>query len=42
MRIAYQSMREIWHGRKGVTDLRMAGYILAIERVAASYRAKGL
>jgi glutamate dehydrogenase (NAD(P)+) len=42
MRIAYQSMREIWHGRQGVTDLRMAGYILAIERVAASYRAKGL
>lgn len=42
MRIAYQSMREIWHGRNDVDDLRMAAYIVAIDRVAASYRAKGL
>ncbi len=42
MRIAYQSMREIWHGRPGVTDLRMAAYIVAIDRVAKSYRSKGL
>lgn len=42
MRTAYQSMREIWHSRPEVTDLRMAAYIVAIERVAASYRAKGL
>ena len=42
MRIAYQSMREVWHSRQEVTDLRMAAYIVAIERVAASYRAKGL
>jgi glutamate dehydrogenase (NAD(P)+) len=42
MRTAYQSMREIWHGRDDVPDLRMAAYIVAISRVAASYRAKGL
>ncbi|MDP7152149.1 MAG: Glu/Leu/Phe/Val dehydrogenase [Paracoccaceae bacterium] len=42
MRIAYQSMREVWHGRDDVQDLRTAAYIVAIERVAASYRAKGL
>ncbi|WP_415183625.1 Glu/Leu/Phe/Val family dehydrogenase [Phaeovulum sp.] len=42
MRIAYQSMREIWHGRPEVTDLRMAAYIVAIDRVAQSYRSKGL
>ncbi len=42
MRIAYQSMREVWHGRNDVDDLRMAAYIVAIGRVAASYRAKGL
>jgi glutamate dehydrogenase (NAD(P)+) len=42
MRIAYQSMREVWHGRNDVDDLRMAAYIVAIDRVAASYRAKGL
>jgi glutamate dehydrogenase (NAD(P)+) len=42
MRIAYQSMREVWHGRDDVHDLRVAAYIVAIDRVAKSYRAKGL
>ncbi|MEM1004814.1 MAG: Glu/Leu/Phe/Val dehydrogenase [Pseudomonadota bacterium] len=42
MRIAYQSMREVWHSRDDVDDLRTAAYIVAIERVSSSYRAKGL
>lgn len=42
MRIAYQSISEVWHGRDDVTDLRTAAFIVAIGRVAASYRAKGL
>jgi glutamate dehydrogenase (NAD(P)+) len=42
MRTAYQSMRAVWRGRPEVPDLRTAAYIVAIERVAASYRAKGL
>ncbi len=42
MRAAYQSMREVWHGRDEVKDLRVAAYLVAIGRVAASYRAKGL
>ena len=42
MRIAYQSMREVWHGRDDVEDLRTAAYIVAVDRVAKSYRAKGL
>jgi len=42
MRAAYQSMREVWHGREEVGDLRVAAYLVAIDRVAASYRAKGL
>ena len=42
MRVAYQAMREIWHARDDVDDLRMAAFIVAIERIAASYRAKGL
>ena len=42
MRIAYQSMREIWHGRDDVQDLRMAAYLVSIDKVASSYRAKGL
>ncbi len=42
MRIAYQSMRDVWHSRDDVEDLRTAAYLVSIEKVAASYRAKGL
>ena len=42
MRAAYQAMREVWHGREGVTDLRVAAYIVSVSRIAASYRTKGL
>ncbi len=42
MRTAYQHMRHMWHTRDDVHDLRTAAYIVAIERVAASYRTKGL
>ncbi|MDK3075465.1 Glu/Leu/Phe/Val dehydrogenase [Sedimentitalea sp. JM2-8] len=42
MRIAYQSMRDVWHEREDVEDLRTAAYLVAIGKVAASYRAKGL
>ncbi|WP_372891881.1 Glu/Leu/Phe/Val family dehydrogenase [Rhodosalinus sp.] len=42
MRTAYQSMREVWNARSDVPDLRTAAYLVAIERVAASYTAKGL
>ena len=42
MRSALQSMRTLWHERKTVTDLRTAAYLVSIEKVAASYKAKGL
>ncbi|PRD38739.1 UNVERIFIED_CONTAM: glutamate dehydrogenase [Trichonephila clavipes] len=42
MRTAYQSMREVWHSRNDVEDLRVAAYIVAIDRVAKTYRSKGL
>ena len=42
MRMAYQSMRGVWHDRDDVADLRTAAYIVAIDRVAESYKAKGL
>ncbi len=42
MRTAYQSMREVWHERPEVGDLRTAAYLVAIQRVADSYKAKGL
>ncbi|RLJ60459.1 glutamate dehydrogenase (NAD(P)+) [Litoreibacter meonggei] len=42
MRTAYQAMRAVWHGRDDVEDLRIAAYLVAIDRIASSYRAKGL
>ena len=39
---AYQSMREVWHAREDVEDLRVAAYLVAIERIAKSYQTKGL
>ncbi|QCO57399.1 Glu/Leu/Phe/Val dehydrogenase (plasmid) [Pseudorhodobacter turbinis] len=42
MRTAYQAMREVWHGRNDVEDLRVAAYIVSISRVAATYQSKGL
>ncbi|HHL21301.1 MAG TPA: Glu/Leu/Phe/Val dehydrogenase [Aliiroseovarius sp.] len=42
MRTAYQAMRETWHSRDDVPNLRMAAYLVAIDRVAQSYTAKGL
>ncbi len=42
MRTAYQAMREVWHSRPDVEDLRMAAYLVSIGRVAQTYRSKGL
>jgi glutamate dehydrogenase (NAD(P)+) len=42
MRTAYQAMHRVWQERDDVKDLRTAAYLVAIERVASSYRAKGL
>lgn len=42
MRDALQSMRHVLRSRDDVHDYRTAAYIVAISRVADSYRAKGL
>lgn len=42
MRTAYQKMREVWLERPELGDLRTAAYVVAIDRVAKSYRSKGL
>ena len=42
MRAALQSMRALWHEREAVTDLRMAAYLVSIEKIAASCKTKGL
>ena len=42
MRAAYQSMREVWRQHDGVQDLRTAGFLVSIGRVAEAYQAKGI
>jgi glutamate dehydrogenase (NAD(P)+) len=42
MRAAYQSMREVWWTHDKVMDLRTAGFLVSIDRVAKSYQAKGI
>ncbi len=42
MRGAYDSMREVWHSRNDVEDLRVAAYLVSIARVATSYQSKAL
>ncbi|MEJ6393955.1 Glu/Leu/Phe/Val dehydrogenase [Gymnodinialimonas sp. 2305UL16-5] len=42
MREAYAAMRAVWHGRDDVRDLRTAGFLVSIDRVASSYQAKGI
>ncbi|MEM6941520.1 MAG: Glu/Leu/Phe/Val dehydrogenase [Pseudomonadota bacterium] len=42
MRTSYEAMAQVWHTREDVEDLRTAAYLVAIEKVAASYAAKGL
>ena len=42
MRVAYQAISKVWHERDDCADLRTAAYLVAIDRVATSYRAKGL
>jgi glutamate dehydrogenase (NAD(P)+) len=42
MRQAYQAMREVWRAHDRVEDLRTAGFLVSIGRVADSYRAMGL
>ncbi|MEP1766236.1 MAG: Glu/Leu/Phe/Val dehydrogenase [Sulfitobacter sp.] len=42
MRVAYDSMAEIWHNRDDISDLRTAAYLVSIGKVASSYQAKGL
>lgn len=42
MRAAYGAMREVFHSRNDVEDLRVAAYLVAIDRVSSGYRAKGL
>ena len=42
MRIAYQQMSKRWHSSDDVKDLRTAAFMLAIDKIAAGYRAKGI
>tara|TARA_B100000965_G_scaffold196004_1_gene163745 strand:+ start:145 stop:1575 length:1431 start_codon:yes stop_codon:yes gene_type:complete len=39
---AYQAMSEVWNRCDDVDSLRLAAYLLSIERIASTYHAKGL
>ena len=42
MRSGYQNIREIYLTRDGVSDLRTAAFVLAIEKIASAYIEMGL
>ena len=42
MRIAYQEIRDIWRSRNNVSDLRVAAFADAIEKIATAYRELGI
>ena len=42
MREALQAMRTKWHEDKRVEDLRLAAYLIAVEKIALSYHSKSL
>ena len=42
MRSSYQSMRDVWRSRSDVDSLRIAAFLVSIERVAKAYAVKGL
>ncbi len=42
MRRAYQEIRDVWHGRPRVGDLRTAAYVVAVEKIARSYQEMGI
>ncbi|MEM7212606.1 MAG: glutamate dehydrogenase, partial [Pseudomonadota bacterium] len=42
MRTSYQAMASVWRSNDAAKDLRTAGYMVAIQRVAETYQAKGL
>ena len=42
MRQGYQYIREAWHERDDISDLRTAAYFVAIKRIVASYQSKGI
>jgi len=42
MRQGYQTISEKWHSDERIPDLRIAAMMIAIERVAASYRSLGM
>ena len=41
MRKAFQEMRAVLQQKEGVSDFRTAAYLVAIEKIAESYRVRG-
>ena len=42
MREAYNNIRDIYNAREAVVDLRTAAFVLAIEKIADSYKSMEL
>ncbi len=42
MRQAYSEMREVWHDKSEVTDLRTAAFAVALRKIARSHREMGV
>ncbi len=42
MRKAYREIREVWHTRDSVPDLRTAAFVVAIQKIAKAYMEMGL
>lgn len=42
MRLAYQNISELWRSRSDVPDLRIAAFMLAINRIVEAYQFRGL
>ncbi len=42
MRQGYQEMREVFYGQDGIQDLRTAGYVVALRKIARTYMEMGV
>ena len=42
MRDALAVMRNLWHDNESVEDLRMAAYMIALQKVARSYESRAM
>jgi len=42
MRLAYQEIREVYHGNSKINDFRTAGFVIALQKIARTYLDMGI